>query len=229
MQFQGGKARQAQAIGKVLKAIDRPNYVEPFVGGAWVLKEVASHFDKVTASDLHLDLVLLYQALQDGWEPPSELSEPEYQALKIAEPSPLRAFAGYGCSFGGKWFGGYARGHTSPATGARSLMRKAALLGPVLFQHCDYGEQVPDAQAAVYCDPPYRNRTRLTQVPPFDHDRFWRTMNAWVDDGAIVLISEETAAPGWIPVLSPGRDTCLGVDNAKAFIKEHLWMREDQL
>jgi DNA adenine methylase len=225
MQFQGGKARQAKAIGQLLKTVDRPCYLEPFVGGAWVLKEVAQHFPKVTASDLHLDLILLYQALQEGWEPPTDVTEEEYQAQRQAEPSPFRAFCGYACSFGGKWFGGYARGHTSPGTGARSLLRKAGLLESVLFSHCDYGDHSPGPADVVYCDPPYRNRTPLKQVPPFDHQRFWNTMNEWAEAGATVFVSEEQATEGWVPVLNPGRNTCLGVDNEKSHIPEAVWRR----
>lgn len=226
MQFQGGKARQAKQIGALVKAVDRPNYLEPFVGGAWILKEVAQHFPKVTASDLHLDLILLYQALQEGWEPPQEVTEEEYRAQRRAEPSALRAFCGYACSFGGRWFEGYARGHTSPATGARSLLKKASVLSQVRFSHCDYGDHSPGLADVVYCDPPYRNRKRLTQVPPFDHHRFWRTMDEWTEAGARVYVSEEQAPTGWVPILSPGRNTCLGVDNDKSHIREHVWVRE---
>lgn len=225
MQFQGGKARQAKAIGQLLKTVDRPNYLEPFVGGAWVLKEVASHFQRVVASDLHRDLILLYQALQQGWEPPSDVTEEDHSRLKHAEPSALRGFVGYGCSWGGAWFHSFVRGHTSPATGARSLMRKAPLLTGVNFRQCDYAVHYPGPSAVVYCDPPYLGRDCPPQCRPFDHSRFWKTMNAWSDEGSAVFVSEESAPEGWSPVLTTGRRTGIGLDNTKTYVPEYVWSR----
>jgi DNA adenine methylase len=228
MQFQGGKARQAKAIGQLLKTVDRPCYLEPFVGGAWVLKEVAQHFQKVTASDLHLDLVLLYQALQEGWEPPSEVSEDEWRRQRRAEPSALRAFVGYGTSFGGRWFEGYARnGHSNyAAVSQRSLMKKAAVIQNTAFGWCDYAQHQPGESDLVYCDPPYIGTKHLTQLPRFDHHRFWHTMESWVAAGATVFVSERTAPEGWRPVLTQQRQTSLGLDNQKQLHADILFTRE---
>jgi DNA adenine methylase len=231
MRFQGGKARQAKAIGELLKTVDRPNYLEPFVGGAWILKEVATHFPKVIATDLHLDLILLYQALQTGWEPPQDLSEQEYQDQRRAEPSALRAFAGYGCSFGGRWFGGYAReqGRNFAGNAATSLTNLSVMLDNVLVECCDYAAHSPSSSTVVYCDPPYIGRTPLTQLPPFDHSRFWQAMDAWVDNGALVFVSEERAPSHWIRVLAPNRQTNLGLYNERPTIGDYVFCRQDQL
>ena len=63
------------------------------------------------ASDVNRPLITMYKALQDGWIPPSTVTEEmyaEYKGIQDAE-DPLTAFIGIGCSFSGKWFGGYAR------------------------------------------------------------------------------------------------------------------------
>lgn len=40
------------------------------IGGAWMAQALAPHFDKYLGSDIVPDLVLLYNALLDGWNPP---------------------------------------------------------------------------------------------------------------------------------------------------------------
>src|SRR5699024_3785535 len=109
MQYMGGKARIARRIVEaILEATpNRTRWVEPFVGGAWVLEHAAPHFQELSAGDVVPDLQLLYEAVAGGWEPPKTLSRDEYRELKPSTPSALRAFAGFGCSFGGKWFGGF--------------------------------------------------------------------------------------------------------------------------
>src|SRR3990167_10829930 len=110
MRYMGGKSRVCKPIAAYINGVvgDRP-YWEPFVGGGWVLQHVKARLR--FASDLHGPLIRMWQALQSGWVPPSNVSEEEYRRLKAdeaADPA-LRAFVGFGCSFGGKWFGGYAR------------------------------------------------------------------------------------------------------------------------
>lgn len=230
MVYQGGKSRQAKAIGRILLSVDRPHYLEPFVGGASVLVQVAHHFEKVTATDLHMDLIILYRALQDGWEPPETITEEQWGLLRTAEPSALRAFAGYACSFGGKWYGGYARNgkFNYAAIGARSLARKRAHLANVQFANCDYGAHQPGPNDVVYCDPPYLGRTPLTQLPPFDHQRFWNTMDSWVDAGAAVFVSEGQAPEPWQPVLHQREYSSLGLDNIKTYPSDLLFVRGTQ-
>lgn len=66
--------------------------------------------DPRIANDIHPELIIMWRALQKGWIPPSLVSEEDYVKAKAGEGFPfLRGFIGFGCSFGGKWFGGYAR------------------------------------------------------------------------------------------------------------------------
>src|SRR3954463_779951 len=110
MQYMGGKERVSTDIAEVLahfgQSCDR--YVEPFTGGGSVLYRVAPMYDDVLAADIHTDLILMWKAVQNGWVPPAAISREEYTAIKSESPSALRGFVGFGCSFGGKWFGGYA-------------------------------------------------------------------------------------------------------------------------
>lgn len=66
--YMGGKFRIAKYIAACLsKYITKDTvYIEPFVGGGWVLSEVRRKHKstKVIASDINEDLINLYQAIQ---------------------------------------------------------------------------------------------------------------------------------------------------------------------
>ena len=105
----GGKSRISKELSEVILSHTdkRDVYIEPFVGGGAMAEKMSAHFAKVILNDLHEDLMLMWDAvLNKGWIPPTEVSFEEYQELRNAEPSALRGFVGFSCSFGGKWFGG---------------------------------------------------------------------------------------------------------------------------
>jgi DNA adenine methylase len=205
VRYLGGKERIATTISEFLLSQkgDRTIYVEPFIGGGSVYSRVSKHFTRSYGSDTHTDLILMWQALQGGWVPPTSLDSNEYRFLKDSEPSALRAFAGFGCSFGGKWFGGYARsGDRNYALNAHnSVMKKSAgMTGTISCR--DYRDYRPSARSLVYCDPPYADTTGYTGVDAFDSDEFWSTMRAWRDAGALVFVSEDKAPDDWTSVLN---------------------------
>ena len=104
VRYLGGKTRLAKHIANAILT-DTPNrktYLEPMIGGGSVFAAMAPHFDFAVGADIHPDLILMYQALAQGWLPPTYVTEEEYQTLKHdPEPSALRGFVGFGCSFGG--------------------------------------------------------------------------------------------------------------------------------
>ena len=53
----------------------------------------------------------MWKALQQGWEPPDLVTFEDYEYVRAHqdENPALTAFVGFGCTFGAKWFGGYAR------------------------------------------------------------------------------------------------------------------------
>lgn len=205
MHYVGGKYRQRRHFAPAILADteERIEYWEPFVGGGWMLEVMAPHFKRVLAGDTHEDLVLMYQALAGGWDPPEAISEGEYADLRHADPSALRGFAGFGASFGGKWFGGYGRhgGHktTIVQQNRNSLLKlRAALPDNVEFRCQSYEVMTPPPGTVVYADPPYAARgVEFKTSAGFDHDRFWEVMDAWTDLGALVYVSEFHAPEHW--------------------------------
>lgn len=207
MQYMGGKARIAGKLAEVMLATtpNRSHYLEPFMGGAYVLARMAPHFRYPAAGDIMPGLASYWAAIQCGWEPPAEMTLEEYQSLKDAPMSPLKIFAGFGCSFGGKWFGGYGKqnvdrkhptGHVSHGSRKTSMAKRTALAN-VLLSECSYEMWVPGPGTVVYCDPPYAGTTTYKGTDAFDSDPFWKTMERWADRGAHVFVSEYQAPSNW--------------------------------
>jgi DNA adenine methylase len=189
MQYVGGKFRIAKALATYLESVrDGRPFIEPFCGGANIIAAVSG---TRTASDLCEDVVLLWSAVANGWEPPTHVSESEYLSIKNSPPSALRGFVGFGCSFGGKFFGGYARsGNRNYAMNAHNaIIKKAKSLQGVSFLHRNYSECAPE-NSLVYCDPPYANTTQGYSSTHFDSSLFWNIMRQWAGKNNIVLVSE---------------------------------------
>lgn len=227
MQYLGGKNRIGKKIATYLEAIrgDR-EYLEPFVGGAWVLQEISG---RRTASDSNEALITMYLALQDGWIPPEEVSESMYAEYKLKQDAtdPMTAFIGIGCSFGGKWFGGYARsGDRDYCHNARnSLIKQLPKIKDVLFKYRDYHNWIP-YNCLVYCDPPYEGTTGYKDK--FDTASFWETMRKWSENN-IVIVSEYKAPTDFKCVLEIPTKTDMHVAGVQEARIEKLFQYKDSI
>lgn len=217
MRYVGGKYRYASDLAGVIRAsVPRwcDTYLEPFVGGGGAFERIGALFPKRYASDVDPNVVILWRAVAAGWLPPDTLTEQEYTALRHAEPSPLRSFAGFGCSFGGKWFGGFARGVCAPSQGAprgadadtygadnaasssRGVRRAAPIFqGATVHEGC-FSWWHPAPGTVIYLDPPYAGTLGYASGA-FDHDLFWRTAERWTRSGCFVFVSEYASPSGW--------------------------------
>lgn len=224
----GGKSRIAKDIAKTILACtqEREHYVEPFLGAGAVASVLAPHFHKVSLSDASPDLMALWSALQCGWMPPETITRAQYDALRRAPVSALRGFAGYGCSFGGKWFGGYAHNNDDrnyAGTAGRLLSKRIGNLGNVKFMVADYRDVTIGSHSVVYCDPPYRSMTKYARLSEFDNDEFWKRMESWSLITA-VFVSEYDAPPGWQSVLEVTPQLSLKANSNSSKATERLWV-----
>lgn len=239
MRYVGGKGRISKAIATTILSMttERDTYIEPFVGGAAVFEQVAPHFETAMASDLEPNVVALWQGLHDDtFIPPESVTEAQYARLRDAPPSAIRGLVGFGGSFGGKFFGGYARGGFNGETprnhygeSARSAIKTAeALRGlEVGFFHLDYTELAPLRGDVVYCDPPYA-ATQGYSTGAFDSALFWDTMAAWSSSGARVFVSEYEAPAGWSTVWeAPIRQSLTMPSQGRAVTVERLFTVSD--
>lgn len=205
MRYVGGKSVIARSIVSVIERYrhGRSVWIEPFVGGGAVLSVAAKRYPHCYAYDLHPDLILLYQALQSGWQPPTAVSKDEHKALRHAEPSALRGFVGFGCSFGGGFFNGYAMNKDN-----RTIKESRNSLGLMKLDNVQFAQasffdldwlQFSPHDCVVYCDPPYAN-TQGYSVGGFDHAAFWAECERLHSRGFLVFVSEYNAPDHWYHV-----------------------------
>lgn len=176
MKYVGGKSKIADQIIALFPP-KIPVY-EPFCGGL----NITSKACVAAANDINTALITLYRALQNGFELPDIVDENMYNIYKKNQDpnDPLTAFIGIGCSFGGKWFGGYARGNTTngiprncAAESKRRLEKDIKQCNRVLFfneNYVDFLKRIP-LQSVIYFDPPYKST--LGYKDKFNHDEFY--------------------------------------------------------
>ena len=199
IRYFGGKARTCKEISKIINTYIYNNelFISPFVGGGWVEQYINTNnkllFDK------HPYLIDMYKALQKGWIPPTNLTKEEYTYIKnhLDEKPYLSGFVGFGCSFAGKWFGGYAKDKTRRnycLNSYNSILNKMNNgLKNAKFECKDYRELKP-RNAIVYCDPPYKGTTQYSKkiVGNFNTYEFWNIIREWSKYNKI-FISEYNA------------------------------------
>lgn len=213
MRYVGGKGKIAKSLAEVIRDnTDATTICEPFMGGGAMTAALAPLFDEVLAGDAHEDIVLMWQAVLDGWVPPAVTYE-RYQELRYSdEPSAERGFAGSGGSFGGRWFAGFARGgqnadgtprnHQEESVRAVIRDRDNMKRGRVSVYHKPYQSWDLDCDepVAIYCDPPYAVSSKSKQYAvDFDSAEFW----AWAEKQSQkhdVFVSEYEAPEGWVPI-----------------------------
>ena len=174
MRYNGAKTRIATELVNFIRQ-DSPHtetFVDLFMGSCSVLSRAASLWSSTIGNDLNSSLVELYVALRNGWVPP-ELTVDEakdlFLQLKNSNAStPLKTLLGFGCSFGGIWFAGYAGDYK---TSRSSAIKKAAKMRHTEFGSKDYSEVTIPANATVYADIPYSNS--LGYGSEFDYITFY--------------------------------------------------------
>ena len=110
MRYLGGKSRTARQIAEVInKFVGGGCFVSLFCGSCVI--ESLVNADIKILNDKHEYLIEMYKGLQNGYQLPDNLTKEEYYYIKGHKDTDkvLTGFVGFGCSFGGKWFGGYAR------------------------------------------------------------------------------------------------------------------------
>lgn len=209
MKYVGSKNRHAKEILKHILYHRKPNqwYVEPFVGGFNII-------DKVTgpriANDDHPYIIPLFQAIQNGWEPPDHITEIEYQHIKNHpekyDPA-LVGFAGFGCSYSGKWFGGYARGKQSNGKprnycleSKKNILQQRDKLHGIVLYNRNYDDFPIPEHSIIYCDPPYQNTVKYNKTNKFDHKKFWMWCREQINLGHQVYVSEYQAPDDFIEI-----------------------------
>ena len=190
MRYFGGKQRISKPLSKFLNEQLKENqpFVDLFCGSCNVMINIEGDRLKI-ANDKHKYLIAMWNELQNGWLPPKNLSQEEYQYIKENkdEKPCLTGFVGFGCSFAGKWFGGYARTSVDRnenfcLSSHRSCLSKIGKMLDVSFNNGDYLSVDIPIGSLVYCDIPYKNTTPYckNEVGIFNHEEFYQ----WVRENS---------------------------------------------
>lgn len=221
MQYQGGKSRIAKDIAAKIREMypTATEIWEPFCGGGAMTLALAKAGFKVHASDNHVDLILMWQALKRGdSEPFADVTEEEFKVLKYAPSSARRGFVRFGGSFGGDFNGGYGRHHRGEGDpkrqfvwqdSQRSLEKLKPYLHQITWNQQDYTE-VPDT-SLVYADPPYAG-VYAYQGRCFNHVDFWN----WVLSRRGPTYISELSAPESLDIVWRKEHKSLAACNAPA-------------
>lgn len=175
----------------------------------------------------------MLNGVKDGYELPEVISEEDYKYIRNNkdEDKVLSGFVGFGCSFGGKWFGGYARNKTGTnyaAQSKRSLLNDMSGLMDAKFTCKDYRYVELPENCVVYADPPYNNTTGYSKEK-FDSDDFWGYMRD-ISKNHIVFISEQNAPDDFMSIWEKPFTRALDVNKENQFkVTEKLFVYRDSV
>jgi DNA adenine methylase len=235
MKYMGSKNRHAKKLLPIILKDQKPGqwYVEPFVGGANMIDKVDGNR---IGADIHPHLIVLLDAVANGWIPPENVTEEEYrQAQQIRTIDAQTGFIGFGASYSGKWFGGYARGNNTNGTSrnyaaesCRNLLEQAPKIKSVAFICSPYDQLSIPQNSIIYCDPPYEGTTKYA-TGGFDHAAFWHWCRVKVGQGHQVFVSEYNAPSDLVCVWEKKVNNTLTKDTGSKQGVEKLFVHESQL
>lgn len=224
MRYFGGKSRIGKQIANIVNSYltNKTTYIEPFVGGAWVAQHIWTGCKGKICYDINPYLIDFWNSILEGKFPPKNITKEEYEYIKRNKEynTALTGFVGFGCSFAGKWFGGYAWGKNRNycLNAYNSVMKKKKGLKNIYFICSNYLDLKP-IDSVIYCDPPYVNKTQYDYCPNFNTQMFWDTMRKWSLDN-IVIISEYKA---------PDDFKCIAEFNTKTDIRNKANKKEKRI
>lgn len=207
-------------------------FVSLFCGTCSIESKVIG-FDRKILNDKHEYLIAMLNGVKNGYELPEVITDEQYKYIKTHkdEDKVLSGFVGFGCSFGGKWFGGYAKNRTNrnyAEESKRSLLRNMATLMDAEFICKDYRDVELPEECVVYADPPYDNTTGYNNEK-FNSSEFWDYMRK-ISKNHIVFISEQTAPDDFVAIWEKPITRTLDVNKDNYFkTTEKLFVYRDNL
>ena len=187
MRYFGGKQRISKELSCFLNSQLKENqpFVDLFCGSCNIVSKIDNNRLRI-ANDKHKYLIAMWKALQNGWEMPDVITEEDYKYIKEHKDDDLAlaGFVGFGCSFSGKWFGGYCRSNSRNycLNAKNSNLKILPKIQDVIFYNEDYKNAIIPIGSLVYCDIPYKDTTSYSnkEVGIFNHNEFYQ----WVRDNS---------------------------------------------
>jgi DNA adenine methylase len=202
MRYSGGKVKIGGQIADVLNIYRNPGqvYVEPFLGAGGVMRHMGG---PRIGADINCYDIAMLRAAQSGWIP-RLVEEDEYKKIrdnKDKYPPELVGFVGTALSWGGKWFGGWARGGYDCHTGGVRAIKRLSVELRGLDLYCNnYDHLEVPQKSLIYCDPPYTGTNNGYSFRGFDSASFHKWCRGMASKGHNVFISEYSAPDDFIIV-----------------------------
>lgn len=209
MRYFGGKAKIGKILTKVIidylvsKKINTNEaiLIEPFCGALGLTKYIIDYFEKSYANDICKDIIMLHKQIKNNTFKNPKINKEKWIELKYTNKSSAeRAFAGFGCSFGGSFFNGYINDPSNNDMIYSSLMKLAPKMQKITFSNKDYYDFlinfkfIENKKYVIYLDPPYKN-TSCQPWPQFDSSKFWTIVRKLSKMKNITIIVSEISAP----------------------------------
>lgn len=199
MRYMGGKSRIAREIAEILdgELLKRPSgervFVSLFCGGCAVETKVTAA-DRIILNDKQKYLIALLRGVAVGYELPDTMTEAQWRYIRDhkEEDPVLTGFAGFGCSFGGRWFRsfGVCKKESQPCgESKRSLLKSKPMLQRAEILCGDYRKVPIPPGSVIYADPPYEGCEKYGGED-FDTKAFWEWVRKLAKDGHTVFVSE---------------------------------------
>lgn len=175
MRLSGSKLRIRRSLGKILAQVQRElggiPFHERFCGSLAVSDGLLSAGGVPSiASDGDATMIALWEAVRKGWEPPAAISPEEYKTLRARRKelreslSPLHAYVGLFCSYGGKYWAGRFPDDTrfekptsrfAAAKAHRDVLARIPLLNMLELRAAHVSDDPALANELCFDDPPY--------------------------------------------------------------------------
>ena len=241
MRYYGGKGVHGKKISEIIlnhisnKNIDlkKSIYIEPFCGALGVLRHIAPMCKKVYANDISEDLIMLWNSVKNNKFKNPNINEKKWRLLKESKKSsPEKAFAGFGCSFGGAWFTGYINNKNNNNMQYNSLIKQIKNIQNVTFTNKNYIDFITKTlflinkndNIIIYMDPPYNNTNsdpwQYQNINKFDSVMFWKIIKKLKKFPNITLIISEFNAPNYMKTLYKFKRLSVMTDNKSVYIEK---------
>lgn len=189
-------------------------YVEPFAGGMNIIDKVDGNR---IANDSNSYVIAMFKAVVAGWEPPIEINAETHKHIrqnKTEYPPHLVGFVLIGCSFGGDWYGGFARSSDNRnycLEARRAVLKQAEKLVGVNFVTGSYLDLEIPKKSIIYCDPPYKHTKKYKDT--LDYNLFYTWCKEKREQGHIIFISEFSMPDEFTCVWEKERKITTSLDN----------------
>ena len=188
-------------------------WIEPFVGGGNAIECVPSRFSRL-GYDANPHTIQALIGIRDHLcDMPDNVTEEDYASFMGTPPDPITSLVRFGCSFGGKFEGGFARGKDTYGyprnywlETLKGAQKQAHKIKNVQFACMDYSK-LDCENCLVYCDPPYHNTTGY-KTGEFNHDEFFSWCRKMAKNN-LVFVSEYNAPDDFVEVWQGEQKTTL--------------------